>query len=154
MGAAGRLVTERLALSSLNGRVLGPLIDFIAGGASGVIASLGAPSLRQGLARIVAVVALGRPGASVEAAREAVAESFDVAVEVGWGGGQRRPRVLRIAEPAGVEAKGLVTRDLFASSSDSGGEPAFVVTGTTPRLAHEFAARGVRLDPNLFRRAK
>ena len=32
VGAAGRLVTERLALSSLNGRVLGPLIDFIEGG--------------------------------------------------------------------------------------------------------------------------
>ena len=134
--------------------MLGPLIDVIAGGANGVIASLGAPSLRQGLARMVALVALGRPGASVEAAREAVAESFDIAVEVGWGGSERRPRIVRIAELAGVEAKGLATRDLFVSSSDPSSEPAFVVTGTTPRLAHEFAARGVRLDPNLFRRAK
>jgi pilus assembly protein CpaF len=154
VGAAGRLVTERLALTSLHGGMLGPLIDVIAGGANGVIASLGAPSLRQGLARMVALVALGRPGASVEAAREAVAESFDIAVEVGWGGSERRPRVLRIAELAGVEAKGLTTRDLFVSNSDPSSEPAFVVTGTTPRLAHEFAARGVRLDPNLFRRAK
>jgi pilus assembly protein CpaF len=154
VGAAGRLVTERLALTSLHGGTLGPLIDIIAGGANGVIASLGAPSLRQGLARMVALVALGRPGASVEAAREAVSESFDIAVEVGWGGGERRPRILRITEFAGVEAKGLAMRDLFVSNSDPGSEPAFVVTGTTPRLAHEFAARGVRLDPNLFRRAK
>ena len=154
VGAAGRLVSERLALSSLHGGLVAPLIDVIAGGVNGVVAGLGAPSLRQGLARIVAMVALGRPGASIEAAREAVAESFDVAVEVGSGGGEGRPRVLRIAELAGVEAKGLVTRDLFASNTDPGGQPTFVVTGTTPRLAHEFAARGVRLDPNLFRRAK
>jgi pilus assembly protein CpaF len=154
LAGAARLVSGRLALSSLQGGVVGPLIDVIAGGVNGVIAGIGAPSLRQGLGRLVALVSLGRPGASIEAAREAVAESFDVAVEVGWASGEGRVRVLRIAELAGADPKGVVTRDLFASNADPSGEPAFVVTGTTPRLAHEFAARGVRLDPNLFRRAR
>jgi pilus assembly protein CpaF len=152
--AARRLVSERLALGSLNGGLAVPLLEAIAEGAGGVLAAMGAPSLRQGLARVVGQVALGRPGASIEAAREAVAESFDVAVEVGWGGAEGRPRIVRVAELVGVEAKGITTRDLFTSNTDPQGEPAFVVTGTTPRLAHEFAARGVRLDPNLFRRAK
>ena len=47
-----------------------------------MLAAMEALSLRQALGRLVSQVALARPGTSIEAAREAVAGSFDVALEV------------------------------------------------------------------------
>jgi pilus assembly protein CpaF len=151
--AASRLGVDRLVVASLAGSVAAGTLDAIGEGAEGVLAGLGAPSLRHGLARLAAQVALARPGASVEAAREAAGESFDVVVEV-VRTADGRLRVLRVAELAGSEGKGIVTRDLFVLSADATGEGAYAATGTVPRLANDFAARGVRLDGNLFKRAK
>jgi hypothetical protein len=96
-------------------------------------------------------VALARPGASIEASREAVGESFDIAVEV-TRSPDGRQRVLRIAELAGSDPLGVVTRDLFLLSADVTGEGVHAATGTVPRLAGEFATRGVKLDVGLFKR--
>ena len=69
------------------------------------------------LARVVSQVALTRAGVTVEAAREALGEAFDVAVEV-VRAADGRLRVLRVAEIAGADAKGVVARDLFVLSAD------------------------------------
>jgi hypothetical protein len=107
--------------------------------------------MRHGLARLASQVALARPGASIEAAREAVGESFDLAVEV-TRAVDGKLRVLRVAELAGSDERGVVARDLFVLSPEGTGESAYVPTGTVPRLANDFAARGVRLDGAVFRR--
>jgi pilus assembly protein CpaF len=151
--AAARLRPDRLVVSALASSVAAATLDAIAEGAEGVLAGVCAPSLRHALARTVANVALARPGASVEAAREYLGESFDVAVEAA-----RMPdgrvRVMRIAELGGGDAKGVAARDLFALSADgaAGGEGAFVASGVVPRMVNEFAARGVKIDANLFKR--
>jgi hypothetical protein len=41
-----------------------------------------------------------------------------------------------------------------ANADAAAGDAGFVVTGTTPRLAGDFALRGVRLDAGLFKRAR
>ena len=151
--AAARLGADRLVVASLGGAVSCALVDCIGEGGEGILAGIGAPSLRHGLARFAAQVCMARPGTSIEAARELVGESFDVTVEVGRGA-EGKLRVLRVSELTGADVKGVTARDLFLSNADAGGEPVFVVTGTTPRLAHEFAARGIRLDAALFRRAR
>jgi pilus assembly protein CpaF len=151
--AAAKLGADRLVVASLGGAVSGALVDCIGEGAEGILAGIGAPSLRHGLARLAAQVCTERPGTSVEAARELVGESFDVTIEVGRAA-DGKPRVLRVSELTGADVKGVTARDLFLSNADAGGDPVFVVTGTTPRLAHEFAARGIRLDAALFRRAR
>ena len=149
--AASRLGADRLVVVSLAGSVAASTLDAIGEGAEGVIAGVGAPSLRHGLARLAAQIALARPGASIEAAREAAGESFDVVVEV-VRTADGRLRVLRVAELAGSEGKGVATRDLFILSADGTGEGAYAATGTVPRLSHDFAARGVKLDGALFKR--
>jgi pilus assembly protein CpaF len=149
--AASRLGADRLIIASLAGPVAAAAIDAIGEGSEGVLAGVGAPSLRHGLARLASQVALARPAASLEAAREAVGESFDVAVEV-VRGADGRNRVLRVAELAGSDGKGVVSRDLFVLSADGTGEGAFVTTGVAPRLLSDFAARGVKLDPATFKR--
>jgi pilus assembly protein CpaF len=152
--AAARLGTDRLLVVSVAGHaVAAALVDAIADGSEGVIAGLAAPSMRHGLARLAAQISLARPGASIEAAREAIGESFDVAVEV-VRTIDGRLRVLRVAELAGADTKGVVARDLFQSTAEGASEPAFVVTGTIPRLAHDFAARGIKLDAGMFKRVR
>ncbi len=113
---------------------------------------MGAPSLRHGLARIASQVALSRPGSTVGAAREAVGEAFDVALEV-VRGGDGKLRVVRVSELAGSDDKGVVVRDLFVLG-DGAGEAAYAPTGVVPRLANDFAVRGVRFDAAIFRRTQ
>jgi pilus assembly protein CpaF len=148
--AGARLGLERLVVVSLTGAVALATIDAVGEGSEALIAGIGAPSLRHGLARLVSQVAMARPGASIEAAREAIGESFDVAVEVV----QPAPgalRVARIAELEGGDATGVVGRDIFVAEADREGQWGFMPTGAIPRLTTDFAARGVRVDPTLFR---
>ncbi len=139
--AATRLRPERLVVPSLTGAVAAATVDAIGEGSEGVLGGISAPSLRHALGRLAAQVALARPGASVESAREAISESFDLAVEV-VRSVDGRVRVARLAELAGADAAGVVVRDLFLSSADGTGEAGFVATGVTPRFAQDFAARG------------
>lgn len=147
--AAAKVRADRLVVASLAGRVGAATLEAVADGAEGVLAATTAPSLRQGLSRLVAQLLLTRPGMSVEAARECVGESFDVAMEVA-ALPDGRHRVVRLAELGGADAKGVVVRDLFTAGE---GDGAFVSTGVVPRVVGEFAQRGVKVDPNLFKRS-
>jgi pilus assembly protein CpaF len=148
--AAARLGADRLVILSLAGSTAPAIVDAIGEGAEGVLAGVGAPSLRHGLARVASQVAISRAGATVDAAREAVGEAFDVALEV-VRASDGKLRVLRVAELAGSDDKGVVSRDLFVLGEGSG-DAAWVATGVVPRLANDLAARGVRLDVGIFRK--
>jgi pilus assembly protein CpaF len=150
--AAARLRPDRLILSSLPAGATAPLIEAIGEGAEGVIAAAAAPSLRQLLARFAAQLCMARPGFQIEAARESIAEAFDIAVEMTTLA-DGRARVLRIAELAGHEGKG--PRDLFVFVPDaSGTDGTHQATGTQPRAIADFGARGIKLDPSLFKRSR
>ncbi len=149
--AAAKARPSRLVVTSLVGNVAAATLEAVSDGVEGVMAAMVAPTLRQGISRLVAQVLLARPGMSVEAARECVGESFDIAVEVAPLS-DGRSRVLRLAELGGTDAKGIVARDLFTSSIE-GPDGNFAATGVVPRVVGEFSQRGVRVDPNLFKRS-
>jgi pilus assembly protein CpaF len=142
---AARLGMDRLIVTSLWGGVATATIDVIAEGSEGVLAGIGGPSLRHALARLVSHVALAHAGSSVEAAREAVGQSFDVAVEVQRTDGGRL-RVVRVAELEGSDDRGVLARDVFVLSSNGDGDAAYAASGISPRMAHDFGARGVKVD--------
>jgi len=151
--AAARIRADRLVVCSLAGSLGAATIDAIAAGSEGVIAAAQAPSLRQALARLVNQLVSVRAGLNVESARECVGESFDIAIELGRLA-DGRPRVLRLAELGGSDEKGVVVRDIFTFASDGAqGDGSFAVSGVVPRVVAEFAARGVKVDPNIFKRA-
>jgi pilus assembly protein CpaF len=150
--AAGRIRADRLIVSSLAGSLAAATIDVISSGSEGVIAAAQAPSLRQALSRIVNQLVTARPGLSVVAARESLGESFDIAIEFGRLP-DGRPRVMRLAELAGSDDKGVVARDIFTFAGDGQGDGSFAVSGVVPRVVGEFAARGIKVDPNIFKRA-
>lgn len=153
---ATRLGMDMLVVTAFEHDVAAEVIDAIGAGLEGVIAAAHAPSLRHALARVAPEVANSRPGLPVEAVREAIHASFDLLVEyVHMRDG--RARVLRIAEPAGVEGKMIALRDIFTFAVErtaSGGaiEGSFHPTGIVPKAAEDLQARGMPLDPSLFRR--
>ncbi len=143
--AAARLGVDRIVVGSLGGAVVTAVIDVIAEGSEGVLAGVGAPSLRHALERLVAQVALTRPGSSVEAACEAIGASFDIAVEIGKGKGGKF-RVVRIAELDGSDQRRVLTRDLFATAPTGGPDAPCVPTDVLPRIARDFGSRGQGLE--------
>jgi pilus assembly protein CpaF len=151
--AAARVRADRLIVCSLAGNLGAATVDAIAGGSEGVIGAAQAPSLRQALSRLVNQLVNVRPGLNVESARECVGESFDIAIELGRLA-DGRPRVLRLAELGGSDEKGVILRDIFTFASEGAqGDGSFAVSGVVPRVVVEFAARGVKVDPSIFKRA-
>jgi pilus assembly protein CpaF len=151
--AAARVRPDRLVVAALAGHVGAATLEAIADGAEGVISAVHAPSLRQALSKLVAQLVLARPGFNVESARECVGEAFDIAIELGRLP-DGRPRVIRLAELGGSDGKGVVARDVFTFVTEGGsaGDGTFAVSGVVPRVVGEFAARGVKVDPNIFKR--
>jgi len=148
---ASKIRPDRTVVSGMAGNVAAAMLEAISEGSEGVLATTLAPSMRQGLSRVVAQVLLTRPGMSVEAARECLGESFDVVIEVAPLADGRH-RVVRIAELGGTDGKGIVARDIFLATGEGDGS-SFAATGVVPRVVGEFAQRGVKVDPNLFKRS-
>lgn len=155
--AALRLRPERLLVLPLGASVASELLDGIAEGAEGIAAVVRARSLHLGLERLALEVAKSRPGLSSRIARESIAASFDLVVEVAKLRDGRH-RVLRIGELLASKTAPLEVRDVFTFSIERIDEASFDIegsfeaTGNIPRLAEELAAREGGIDLSLFRR--
>lgn len=148
---AMRFRADRILVAPLGGASVAPVLEAITAGARGVIVVVVAPSLRQALARTSAQLVMANPGLTGEAAREIVAEAFDVAFELS-DVLSAKTRITRIAEVAGSDSKQVLTRDLFSAVDFGGVDTSLAATGVVPRFLQDFASRGVRLDAGLFRR--
>jgi pilus assembly protein CpaF len=146
-----KLGADRVVIGSL-GSVAGlAAIDAIGEGSEAILAGHAAPTLHQGLARLAARLTLARPGLSSEVAREAIAVSFDIGVEVA-----RDPdgnlRVHRISDLSTGASSPHEASDIFLSRGDAG-SVSFAATGATPTVTRAFAAQGIKLDPAIFQRS-
>lgn len=151
-----RIGASLLFVSPFAGQVAAETLDAIAEGTQGVVATVRAPSLRRGLERLAPDLSATRPGLSSSVAREQLAASFDLAIEVARLR-DGRCRVLRIAELELSSGGALEVRDVFAFSIERTGEDgdvegSFHPTGHVPRLVEEAANRGTSIDAGLFRR--
>ncbi|HRI64346.1 MAG TPA: ATPase, T2SS/T4P/T4SS family [Polyangium sp.] len=120
-----------------------------------LLASMRSLTLRDVLGRLPADLARMYPGMSLDAAREGVASSFHVLIEVARMG-DGRSRVLRIAEPR-VDSAMLTARDIFSFNIDRPTatgpvEGSHQPTGIVPVIVEDLAMRGIILDSQLFRR--
>jgi len=152
--AVAHMGPDRLVCPSLGGLA----VDVIsAQNESGgcLLASTRALTLRDALGRLPADLMRKHPGMTVDAARECVANSFHVVIEVARMG-DGRSRVLRIAELR-MESGALVARDIFVFNIERTGPTGPIdghhhATGNVPTLVEDLATRGVVLDNQLFRR--
>jgi pilus assembly protein CpaF len=153
--AAARAHPDRLVVGAFAGRVAAEVVDAMGDGVDGVLAASRAPTLRQATARLSADLAATRVGISVETAREWLASAFDLVIEIARLRDGRH-RVLRVGELT-TEGGGLSVRDIFTFALErtaAGGalEGTFHPTGHVPGLVEDLAARGIHVDPALFRR--
>jgi pilus assembly protein CpaF len=153
---AARIAPDCLFITNSTGLVMCEALDAIVGGCDSVVAVMRSPSLQHAIIRVVPEIAGLRPGLPIDAIREWLNASFDLAVEVARLR-DGRTRITRIAEPAGVEGNTIALRDVFSFSVErtaSGGsiEGSFHPSGVMPKAAESLQARGIALDPALFRR--
>jgi pilus assembly protein CpaF len=151
---ASRLPNARLLVELSSGPITASVTEAIADGADGVVASCAAPSLSRGLSRLSA--ALTAEGTSPAAAREVIAASFELCVEVARLR-DGRYRVLRVAEMLGATADSVHTQDVFTFVMDrtaAGGaiEGSFVPSGAVPHVAEVLRSRGIILESTMFSR--
>lgn len=154
--AALRLRPSGLVVAPFAGAVAAEVMDAMARGLRSVVAAVPAASLRQALSRLAPALAAARPGLASDVAREWLAASFDLVLEVARLR-DGRYRVLRIAE-LDLVGGSIETKDVFVFATEGmvpGGdvEGSFVATGIVPRLAEELAIREGRMDASLFKRA-
>lgn len=155
--AAARLRPDRMLVHALTGTLAAEVVAAIGEGAAGVIAGFRAPTLRQAIARLTADLAASRPGIPIEAAREWLASSFDLVIEIARLR-DGRDRVLRVADLV-VEAGQLTIRDVFTFTVErtaAGGaiEGSFHPSGVIPAIVEDLAARGVAMDTATLRRTR
>jgi pilus assembly protein CpaF len=153
---ASRLPGARLVADLSTPSLASAVVDCIAEGADGVVASRAAPTLDRGLARLAAELVLVSPLLTALATRDLVASCFDLAVEIVQLR-DGRYRVLRIAEVVGATGEAIQTNDIFSFVVDrtvAGGaiEGTFTPSGNVPRLADTLKARGTPLEAALFAR--
>ncbi len=152
----GRLAGARLVADHFAGPTAAAILDVVSGGTDGLVAVTDAASLRRGLARLPAELAVARPGLTVDVAREWLASTFDIVIDVARLRDGRQ-RVVRVAEVTGVEHGEIALRDIFAfvvERTATGGsvEGTFQATGTPPRIVNDMAARGIHVDSGVFSR--
>jgi pilus assembly protein CpaF len=153
--AATRVRPDRLVVGAFAGTLAAEVVDAMGDGVDGVLAGARAPTLRQAVLRLTADLAATRPGLTPEVAREWLTSVFDLAIEVARLRDGRH-RVLRVAE-LGVEGNRVAIRDVFTFAVErtaAGGaiEGSFYPTGVVPGIIEDLAARGVALDPAIFKR--
>ena len=153
---AASMPGARIVAELFSGDLCARIVDTIADGREGVIAARYAPSLRRGLSRLPGVIAAERPQISVNAARELVANAFEIVVEVARLRDDRH-RVLRIAEVTGSAGDEIQTQDVFTFVMDrtaAGGaiEGVFSASGIVPQVAETWRARGTTVESAIFSR--
>jgi pilus assembly protein CpaF len=153
---AASLPGARMVAELFSGELCAKVVEAIADGADGIIAARHAPNLRRGLQRLPGVIAAERPQIQITAARELVANAFEVVIEVARLRDERH-RVLRIAEVTGSAADEIQTVDTFTFVIDrtaAGGsiEGIFSASGVVPQLVETWRARGTTVESAIFRR--
>ena len=154
--AVARVRADRLVLGHLGGKTAGAVLEAIGDGRQGVLAITRAPSLRHACARLTPEICAAMPGLQPDAAREWLAASFDVGIELARLR-DGRLRVIRVSEIAGVEGGAVSLRDVFQFAVEraaAGGalDGTFSATGYVPRFVEDMRLRGVAVDPGMFDR--
>ncbi len=153
---ASSLPAARIMAELFDAELCAKVIEAIGDGSDGIVAARHAPSLRRGLQRLPGVVASKRPDLRIEAARELVANGFEIVVEVARLRDERH-RVLRIAEVIGLAGDEIQTQDIFTFLMDrtaAGGaiEGTFAASGIVPRLVETHRGRGISIETSVFSR--
>lgn len=153
---AARLPGSRLMMDLTPPGLTAALVEATGEGADGIVGSRAGSGLVRTLSRLAAELPSQGAAEGLSVARELVAGSFDVGIEV-LRLRDGRHRVVRVAELLGVGAAGFELNDIYTFVADrtaAGGavEGTFVSSGSVPRVADVLKGRGIQLEAALFSR--
>ncbi len=153
---AARLPGTRLMVDLMQPGMMGAVVEVTGEGTDGVVGSRTGAGLGRALSRLAVELTAQGLAPNLASARELVAGSFDLAIEV-LKLRDGRQRAVRIAEIQGAGFESFQLSDIFSFVADrtaAGGviEGTFVSSGTVPRIAEAMRARGVQLETALFSR--
>jgi len=157
--ALGALIPgARLVVELVSPELSESLLAAVASGVEGAIGVAYASSMRRALARVPADLMAAHPGLAAHAAREWVAATFDIIVELGRLA-DGRSRVLSVSEVSGTRGDEIATQEIFSfmvENTSPGGQVQgkFAASGAVPRVAAELRSRGVAVDMSLFGRPR
>ncbi|MBN2193246.1 MAG: Flp pilus assembly complex ATPase component TadA [Polyangiaceae bacterium] len=151
---AARLPDSRLVIELTTPPLALGFAESAGVGLEGVVAVAYGQSIERTFARLVAEVAAAGRGYGLDVARELLAGSIDIVLEVRRGP-DGTTRVERVAELGPTTPGNYAPKDLFKYSA---GEPdaktgrsgSVVATGAVPRIVEVIRSRGVAVDPSLF----
>jgi pilus assembly protein CpaF len=153
---AARIPGSRLMVDLTPPGLSAALVEATGEGADGIVGSRAGTGVARTLARLAAELSAQGAADGLVVARELVAGSFDVAIEV-LRLRDGRHRVVRVAELLGTGPAGFELSDIYTFVADrtaAGGavEGTFVSSGSVPRVAETLKSRGIQLEAALFSR--
>jgi pilus assembly protein CpaF len=153
---AARVPGSRLMVDLTPSGLTAALVEAMGEGADGIVGSRAGTGLSRTLSRLAAELSTRGAGEGLAVARELVAGSFDVAIEI-LRLRDGRHRVVRVAEVLGAGPAGYELSDIYTFVADrtaAGGavEGTFVSSGSVPRIADTLKSRGIQLEAALFSR--
>ncbi len=153
---AARLPGSRLMIDLTPPGLTAALVEATGEGADGVVGSRPGTGVGRTLSRLAAELSSQGAAEGLSVARELVASSFDVTIEI-LRLRDGRHRVVRVAELLGAGATGFELSDIYTFVADrtaAGGavEGTFVSSGSVPRVAETLRSRGIQLEAALFSR--
>jgi pilus assembly protein CpaF len=155
IAAAAKLGPDHLVVPPVSADTLLRLLDASAKGAHGMIMLAHATTMMQAWTRTAAELAGCRTGLTPDVAREWIASSFDLGVEV-TRLRDGRMRVSRLSEfrsgSQGSQLREIFTFAYHRTATGGSIEGSFHAAGNVPRIVDDLAARGMPLDTSIFRR--
>lgn len=153
---AARLPGSRLMIDLTPPGLTAALVEATGEGADGVVGSRAGTGIPRTLSRLAAELPSQGGADGLGVARELIAGSFDVAIEI-LRLRDGRHRVVRVAEVLGAGPAGFELSDIYTFVADrtaAGGavEGTFVSSGSVPRVADTLKSRGIQLEAALFSR--
>jgi pilus assembly protein CpaF len=148
--AASRMAPDHLVCRPLAGATLVATLDAVREGMTGVMLVNAAATARAAVDRLATDLATTR-SVDVATARELVANTFDLVLEVGRLR-DGRVRVVRVAELREGAPRDVFTFVFRRTAAGGAIEGTFSASGIVPRLVEDLAARGMPLDTAIFRR--
>jgi len=148
--AAARMSPDNLVCRPLAGAPLVATLDAVREGMTGVLLVNSASTARVAIDRLATDVATTR-AVDVATARELVANTFDLVLEIGRLR-DGRVRVVRLAELREGAPRDVFTFVFRRTAAGGAIEGTFSASGIVPRLVEDLAARGMPLDTAIFRR--
>jgi pilus assembly protein CpaF len=151
-----RMRPDRIVVGEVRGGEALDMLQAMNTGHEGSISTIHSNTPRDALARLETMVMMSGMDLPSRAIREQVAAAIHMIVQIGrLSDGSRK--VISVSEIQGMEGNVIVLQDLFAFQQKGIGEGGKVLgtmqaTGMVPRFIDRFAASGIHLPPEIFKK--